>query len=207
MGVFRHILQGVEDFIDYPYDDGAGVVYLNESKKVFSVGPFRNWEKTPVFFTDGVGMEESDPGEAAPFAAIGFSPRFYIRMAAELMVLRYTIKKSLMRVIQKRSLPQPPRVFIRSKPTLFNFQSFGDLFDELLKGAKFKNFLFAFLISKKKGGPAIKNNFRLFSAGVRRLISLTWGARKLRRRSARRSVRKFLKLKKEYFLFKKKHFL
>ena len=144
LGVFRRVLQGAENPIRYPLEDAAGAIYLNESKNLFSIGPFWNWTKTPVFFMDGIRIGESEPGEAVPVGTAGFSASFYTRTAASLMVLRYAIKKSLLRVMARKFFPAPPKVFVRSKFLPFNLLSFENIFMAPPKSANCKKFFICF---------------------------------------------------------------
>jgi len=40
LGVFSYALQGLEDPTTFPYDDVVGTIYLDESRKFFSIGPY-----------------------------------------------------------------------------------------------------------------------------------------------------------------------
>lgn len=97
----------------YFYEDVIGAVHRNKYRTAFSVGPFRKWDKLNVYFLDGMNVHHKEPRESVPGALIGFNLNFYIKLAAKLMVLRYAVRKSALRLIRKKILPQRPRVFKR----------------------------------------------------------------------------------------------
>lgn len=151
-------------------------------------------------------MAENDPGEGYTRAVIGFSGKYYVRMVAKLMVLRFAVKKSLMRVIRKRVLPKPPGVFIRRDPLFFSLLESKKYFNNLKPDtANSTNLLFSFLISKLRNKNLLKSHFGSFGSLFRKNLFVFRSAKKVKFARARHGKKNFLSLKKKYFLFKKQY--
>jgi len=149
-------------------------------------------------------MEESDPGDASPFGTLGFSAQFYIRIAARLMVLRYAVRKSFLRVVQRRVLAPRARIFARSK--LFfpgEFKIENSFMKHPLSSTMLKNLMFSFLIFKKKKKIFLKDHFKVCGGKFRNLIAARAVAFKTKLATRRLNKKKLLGFKKKHRVFKK----
>lgn len=154
-----------------------------------------------------MGKEESEPGSVNLPGTVGLCNYFYTRHASEFMVFRYAVKKSLLRLIGKKVMPDfSVRVF--KNKLLYRYSSnFENRFlAPSSKNKEYKNFLFSFLINRIKAVPLLKSHFKFFR-GRDELERRAGGRARFRRRTLGRVSRSkafFLKYKKDYFLFKRK---
>ena len=50
--------------MELPVEDTEGVVYMDHFKKTIAIGPYRNWNKTPIFLTEAVGKRKVIPRDS-----------------------------------------------------------------------------------------------------------------------------------------------